>query len=86
MFEVEIPNLVCGYIFDSQSVAYCSRVNDTLWGHLVFSGHCDLDGAYLILFEVGIPNLVCGCIFGSQSVAYCFKVTVTLSLASVLEK
>ena len=30
LFEVGIPNLVCGYILGSQSVAYCLRVPVTL--------------------------------------------------------
>ena len=57
LFELGIPNLVCGCILGWQSVMY---------------QFCDLDpisaiilsGAYLILFEGGIPNLLYGYIFG----------------------
>ena len=83
-FELEIPNLVCGYILGWGSVAYQFRVTVTLTltSDLVF--RIIVSGAYLILFEVGISNLVCGCILGWRSVAYHNWVTATLNLTSDL--
>ena len=60
LFELGIPNLVCGCILGWQSAMY------------QFGGDCDLDlfsriivrSISHILFEVGIPNSVYGCIFG----------------------
>ena len=60
LFEVGIPNLVCGCILGWQSVVFHLWV--TVTSDLVF--RIIMSRAYLILFEVGIPNLVCGCILG----------------------
>ena len=58
LFEVEIPNLVCGCILGWQSVAYQFRVTLTLTSDLVFSIIVSRS------YQVGIPNLVCVCILG----------------------
>ena len=64
LFEVGIPNLVCGCILEWQSIVYHNSVTVTLtWTpDLVF--RIIVSRACLLLFEVGILNLVCGCILG----------------------
>ena len=47
-FEVEIPNLVCGYILGWQRVAYHFRVTLTLTSDLVF--RIIVSGAYLLYY------------------------------------
>ena len=73
---------MCEPILELQSFSYPFGVTVTL--SLTFG----LSSRIILcrVFEVGIPNLVCGYIIGSRSDAYCFWVTVTLTLASVLEK
>ena len=63
LFEIGIPNLVCGCILGWWSVMYHLLVIVTLTSDLVF--RIIMLGAFFsILFELGIPNLVCGCILG----------------------
>ena len=58
LFEVGIPNLVCGCILGWQSVAYQFRVTLTLTSDLVL--RIIVTRAY----QVEILNLVCVCILG----------------------
>ena len=77
LFEVGIPNLICGYTLGSRSIAYYYWVIVTL-----ASGHNSRkieSEAYLQYYLVGIPNLVCGYTLGSRGVTYCLWVTVTLN-------
>ena len=62
IFEVGIPNLVCGYILGWWSVAYHFRINVTLTLNYGLVFRIIVSGAYLRLFEVGVLNLKCGCI------------------------
>ena len=71
LFEVGIPNLVCGCILGWLSVAYHFLVTVTLTSDLFFR-IIMLRAFFSILFELGIPNLVCGCNSGWQSVMYQF--------------
>ena len=94
LFEVGIPNLVCGYILGWQSVPdhFQVTVTLTLTSDLVFIvitmsvrlSRFRVRCISPIFFEIGIPNLMCGCILGWRSVAYHFLVTVTLTLTSDL--
>ena len=76
LFEVGIPNSMCGYTLGSRSVVYYFRVTVTLTSGL--NSRKIMSGAYLQYVEVGIQNLVCGYTLGSRSVANCLVVTVTL--------
>ena len=71
LFEIGIPNLVCGILLGWWSVAY-------LFGSL------SPFVSSLIFFEVGIPYFPCKCILGWWSVTYHFQATVTLTSDLVL--
>ena len=64
LFEVGIPNLVCGYILGWRSVAYHFWVTLTLTSDLFFFYNNRVRSISLILFDIEISNLVCGCIMG----------------------
>ena len=70
IFEVGIPNLVCGCILGWPSFAYTLWVTVTLNFDLVLEYPCSEH--FFILYELGILHLVCGCILGWQSVMYQF--------------
>ena len=53
-----IPNLVCGYILVSQSVAYCLWVTVTLTSVLSSRKIVSCMSTSSILFEVEIPNIL----------------------------
>ena len=82
-FEVEIPNLVCGFIFIWRSVMYHFWVTVTLTSDLV-SRIIVSEHISRFFFELGIPNWVCLCILGWSSVTFHFRVTVTLTSDLVL--
>ena len=74
LFEVAIPQLVCGYILGLRNVTYCFRVTVTLVSVLGKSSPEQI----CIIFEVGIPNCACGYIMGSWIVAYRYWIILDL--------
>ena len=58
LYEIGIPNLVCGYTLGSQSFDFCFSVTMTLTSGLSSRKLC-LEHISYNLFEVGIPNLMC---------------------------
>ena len=63
LFKLKSPNLVCGYIFGTCSVAYYFRVTVNLTPDFSFcKKSCPSKSP--ILFEIGIPNVVFEYIFG----------------------
>ena len=79
LFEVGIPDGMCGCFLGLWSVRYHFGVTVTLSSGI--SSRIIMSGAYNpILFEVANPSLVCGYILGSQNVTYCFE-DLTLGLS-----
>ena len=98
LYDIEIQNLICGYMLGPCNVAYWSIVTVTLncfytyctRSHLTIKAGVLLASSYgnhvqsisPILFEVHIPNLLCRYILGPRSVTYCLRVAVTSGFSS----
>ena len=80
LFEIGIPNLVCGSILGWWSVVYYLRITVTLnlTSYLVFRLIVSR-ALSIILYEVGIQSLVCECILGWWSFLFHVWFTVTLT-------